>query len=194
MADLDEPFDAAAVAEAESLDREIDAVLAGRSGPDADRTLQWITVATRVDPPRRLAEQVHAAHERERRRWWTPFRWSCAAMAYLLVAQGVSNLFLGEWVADGLREPHSPHVTRELSFALVAAGIAVAAGALRRRWAPVSAAAGAPLGIALGISGTSEIGVFAAGAALHLTQGAAAVGLAYTYWRYRRDSWAPSDE
>ena len=73
-------------------------------------------------------------------------------------------------------------------------GLAVAAGAIDRRMATVSVVAGAPLGIALGVSGVAEVGVFAAGAVLHLTQGVVAVLLAVTFWRYRRDSSGSTDE
>lgn len=97
-------------------------------------------------------------------------------------------------MADGLGEPHSPHVSGEQSFALIAVGIAVAAGAVRRRLASVSVATGAPLGVALGIGGIGEIGMFAAEAALHLTQGAVATALALTYWQYRRGTPGESDE
>ena len=194
MAELNDPFEPDAVAAAEQLDREIATVLAGRSAPDGDPTLTWLAAATRTDPPPTLAAGVEAGHAGRANRRWRPFRYAAAVMAYLLISQGIGNLFIGDWVADGLGEPHSPHVSREQSFALIAAGIAVAAGAVRRRLASVSVATGAPLGVAMGIGGIGEIGVFAAGAALHLTQGAVAIGLAFTYWRYRRDTPVESDE
>jgi hypothetical protein len=59
----------------------------------------------------------------------------------------------------------------------------VAAGVFRRRWIPVSVGTGVPLGVALGVHGLPEIGSFAAGAVLHVSQGAIAVLLGIAWWR-----------
>ena len=194
MADLDEPFDPAEVAEAEALDRQIESVLAGRAGPEVSPAVSWMVAATRVDPPPALAARVEDRRERELDRRWRPARYLAGAMAYLLLSQGLGGFFIGDWVADGVGEAYSPHVNRELSFALIGAGIAVLAGALRRRWMPVAVAAGTPLGVALGVHGVTEIGVFAPGAVLHLSQGGVALALAFAYWRFRRDTSARDDE
>jgi hypothetical protein len=115
-------------------------------------------------------------------------------VAALLLSQGIGNLANGAWIARGIGEAFSPHTMREGGFALIGLGLAVAAGALRHRWLPVSVAAGVPVGIALGIHGTSEIGHFAAGAILHTSEGIAALVLAATWWRARRYARRPDPE
>src|SRR3546814_15344947 len=98
-------------------------------------------------------------------------------MAALLITNGAGSLVNGAWVAENLGEQHSPHAFAEGGLALIAVGIAVAAGALRRAWLPVSVAAGVQLGRAFGLRGIPETQRVAAGAAPHLGQGAAAVAL-----------------
>src|SRR3546814_14349612 len=82
-------------------------------------------------------------------------------MVALLIANGAGSLVNGAWVAENLGEQHSPHAFAEGGLALIAVGIAVAAGAMRRAWLPVSVAAGVPLGIAFGIRGIPETQEFA---------------------------------
>lgn len=188
------------VAAAEALDREIDAVLAGRTGPGAPQELTWLSAATRTDPPPGLAARVEARHERDVRRRWRPVRYAAVAVAYFFVSQGIGNLVAGDWVAEGIGEAHSPHLMREGGFALIAVGLAVLAGAIRRQMLPVSVVAGVPLALAFGVAGIGEVGVFAAGAVLHLTQGVLGIVLAVTAWRFwrgstrRRDTPADPDE
>ncbi len=195
MPDPHQPdLDPAEVAAAEELDRAIDAVLAGRAGPAVASELGWLTAAVRTDPPPALAAGVEASHERVLRRRWRPVRYAAAALAYLLISQGVGNFFVSDWVARGIGEAHSPHLAREGGFALVAAGIAVLAGVLWRRMLPVSVATGTPLAVGLGFMGISEIGVFAPGAVLHLSQGVVGIALAALFWKVRRDTRGPRDE
>lgn len=179
-------FDERDLAAADALDVEIDRVLAGAPGAAADRVVTWLTVATRSDPPPAVATRVEADHRRLEQRRWRPVQVAAAALAALLLSQGIGNLVTGEWVARGIGEHYSPHAFREGGFALLAAGIAVAAGVFRRSWLPVSASAGVPLGVALGLHGASEVGQFTAGAVLHLSQGAIAVLLGVAWWRARR--------
>ncbi len=185
MVDPDETFDADELAAAERLDAQIDDVLRGRVSPDAGPEVLLLASAVRTDPPSALAGRVDAAHERTMRRRWRPFRYVAAAMGYLFFSQGFGNIVWGNWVADGIGEDFSPHLTREGGLALMAVGVAVASGALVRRMAPVSVVAGVPLAIAFGIAGIGEIGVFAAGAVLHITQGLVGLALGATYWTYR---------
>ena len=119
---------------------------------------------------------------------------AAAALAALFLSQGIGNIANGEWVARGVGEGYSPHVLREGGFALLAVGIAVAAGVFRRSWLPVSVTAGVPLGAALGLNGLSEIGQFTAGAVLHISQGVIAILLAVAWWRARRYGRAPTSE
>ena len=194
MSEPEETFDPAELAAAEALDAHIDAVLAGRPGRDTPPALTWLSAAVRTDPPAGLAETVEARHERVLRRRWRPVRFTAGVLAYLYVSQGFGNLVWGDWVAEGVGDDFSPHLTREGGFALIAVGLAVLAGALRRTMVPVSVVAGVPLAVALGITGVGEIGVFAAGAVLHITQGVVGIALAVAAWRYWRDTSGPADE
>jgi hypothetical protein len=186
-------FDMEEVRAAEALDVEIDRLLSGGGGLTADPVVALLAAAIRVEPPRALAARIEREEERREIRRWRPVQVAAAAMAALLISQGIGNLVSGAWIARGIGEDFSPHTMREGGFALIAVGIAVAAGVFRRSWLPVSVAAGVPVGIALGINGTSEIGHFAAGALLHTSEGLVAIGLAVTFWRARYAR-GPDDE
>lgn len=183
---MDEPLDPEELAAATALDLEIERVLAGRPARTSDPTVVWLSSALRPDPPSELHERVAAEHARRELRRWRPAQVAAAALAALFITHGLGNIFNGAWVARGLGEHHSPHIFGESGLALLAVGAVVAAGVVWRRWLPLSVATGAPLGAAYGVLGVGEIGQFAAGAALHLTQGAIAVALAVLWWRIRR--------
>jgi len=187
-------FDMDEVRAAEALDAEIDRVVGGSARLGTDPVLTLLAAAIRVDPPAGLARRVRAEHARRERIRWRPVQVAAAVLATLLVSQGVGNLFNGAWIARGIGEDFSPHTMREGGFALIGLGLAVAAGVLRRSWLPVSVVAGVPVGLALGINGTSEIGHFAAGALLHTTEAIAAIALVVTFWRARRYARGPDPE
>lgn len=197
MSDLDE-FSPDEIAAAERLDAAIDQALAGRPLGQHGPELALLATAIKVDPPPDLGERVEAAataeHERRMQRLWRPFRYAAGVLAYLFISQGIGNLIFGDWVAEGVGEDFSPHAMREGAFALIAVGAVVAAGALYRRFAPVAAISGVPLAILLGIGGIAEIGQFAAGAVLHLTEGLFGLILAGTFWWMWRDRSFPADE
>jgi hypothetical protein len=193
MSDV-ERFDEVELAAATQLDAAVDRALAGTAGPGADATVLWLASAMRVDPPAALARRIRVEHEQLEQRRWRPVQLVAAAVAALMLSQGVGNIVNGAWVARGLGEDYSPHAFLEGGLALIAVGIAVAAGVFRRSWLPVSVAAGAPLAVAFGVNGVGEIGEFAAGAALHLTQGALGLALAALWWRARRYGRAEPDE
>lgn len=190
----DDVFDLEEVRAAEALDAEIERALDGEVGPATEPLVALLAAAIRVQPPRALAGRIEAEHANRERRRWRPVQVAAAALAALLLSQGIGNIANGEWVARGIGEDFSPHTMREGGFALIGLGLAVAAGVLRRRWLPVSAAAGVPVGVALGINGISEIGHFAAGAVLHTSEGIAALVLAATFWRARRYARGPDPE
>lgn len=204
MSEPDAGFDRAEVAEAERLDAQIDALLGG-STQASDPLLWGLAVALRTDPPAAARRRVAAvaagqpvasrARPRVARRATTIARWAAAALALLFIGHGVGNTISGEWVAAGLGEPYSPHAFAEGAWAIVAAGLAVGAGALRTRFLPVSVGAGVPLGTALGVHGVGELSVFAYGAALHLTEGVVAAVLLLTGWlAWRYGSRAGTEE
>lgn len=190
----EEPFDPAELAAADTLDARIDDLLAGRARPDTPPEVLFLHAAVRTDPPATLAERVAERHEQIERRRWRPVRYAAAALAYLFLSQGFGSLVWGDWVAEGVGDDFSEHAAREGGFALIAVGLAVLAGALRRRLVPVSVVSGVPLAIALGFLGVGEIGVFAPGAVLHLTEGVVGILFAVTAWRYWRDTSGPPDE
>lgn len=186
---------------------QIDDVLAGRSGPAADPTVLWVAAASRPAPPpgllARIDSQVAAAGGAEpsaapsadaapvrRRRTDRPglFLTGVAAiLAFAFVFQGVGNLVAGRWISEGLGEPYAPHAFREGGLAMIAIGVCAAAAAASRRWSSASVLASAPLAIGFGLHGFTEIGVFGAGVALHLTQGALGVLLVLAWWLDRRE-------
>ena len=187
-------FDLEEVRAAEALDAEIDRVLSGAATRSTEPVVALLATAIRVEPPRGLAARIEREQARREGIRWRPVQVAAAALAALLLSQGVGNIANGEWVARGIGEDFSPHTMREGGFALIGLGLAVAAGVLRRRWLPVSAAAGIPVGVALGINGISEIGHFAAGALLHTSEGVAALALAVTFWRAHRYARGPDPE
>ena len=191
---MDDQFDPVDVAAAESLDAEIDDLLAGRAGPEADRALTWLAAAMRTHPPHSVAQRVTAHREAEQRRLWRPARIVAAVMAWLFIYHGFSNLVIGAWVAENLGEAHSPHAMNEGGLALIAAGLAVAAGAVSHRFLAVSTAVGVPLGLAFFVIGITEVREFPLGAMLHLSQGVTAAALAWTFWKFWRYDAGRNDE
>lgn len=170
------------------LDDEIAAALRGKAGRATDPTVLWLANTLRADPPARLHRQVAqriTAHEQRR---WRVARVAAALLAVVLLAQGIGNFYVGEWISRNIGEPYSRHAMFEMGLALVAAGGAVAAGALRREWLPVAVVAGVPLGVLLGVHGAPEATTFAWGAVLHISEGVCAVALAVAWWRASRYS------
>lgn len=190
MAEAWEPEELAAAA---ALDEQIDRALTGAPDHSIDHTVLWLATSLRADPPPTLARRVADEHERRERARWRPAQIAAAALAALFLTNGVGSLVNGAWVAEGLGEHYSPHAYVEGGLALITAGVIVAAGLFRRSWLPLSTLAGSPLGLALGIRGIPEVGQFAPGAVLHLSEGAVGLALAVLWWRarYRR---APGDE
>lgn len=189
--------------ELERSDAEIDDLLGGRGGPTADPTLLWLASAARPAPPPTLLARIDtqvaaaAADRREARRADRPGLFLAVvagALAFAFVFQGVGNIVAGEWIAENLGEPHGPHAYFEGALALIAAAVCAAAAAVRRSWSTVSVLTCSPLAVALGLGGFGEIGVFAAGVALHLSEGALGLLLVLAWWLDRRDTLRGSHE
>lgn len=155
-------------------------------------TVLWLMAEARPDPPPALLARIDAAVAPPRpRRSDRPGRFLtvvAAVVALLFVFQGIGNLTVAEWIADGLGEPYAPHAFREGGLAMIAIGVCAAAATVSRRWSAASVLTCAPLAIGFGLHGFTEIGVFGAGVALHLTQGVCGVLLVYAWWRDRRDT------
>lgn len=169
-------------------DDEVSAVLTGQGSPGSDPTALWLASAARPAPPDRLVARVDRLVGRDpgADRPGRRVAWVAAALAVAFVVQGLGNLVAGDWIAENLGETHAPHVSFEGGLALIALGACAAAAVVRRSWSGVSVLVCSPLAIALGLSGVREIGTFAAGAALHLTEGALGVLLIVAWWRDRR--------
>lgn len=179
-----EPDDAQAAADA--LDAEIVAL---HRGARVDPELQWLANAFDVEPSAALYRRVDAAMARRRARWWLAARLAAVVLGILIVWQGLSILILGQWISRNLGEPYAEHMAIEGAFAFIAAGLAVMASALQRRWLPLGIVAGVPLGFMLGVHGIPEVQVFAWGAVFHISEGVAAIVLLVTFlvaWRYSR--------
>lgn len=188
------PFDAVEVRAAEALDREVDSVLAGRSGPGTDPALLWLANAARPPAPGTLLTGVRRTVRAAADRAWRSVRVAAAALGALLAAHGLGNILNGAWVARGLGEDHSPHASLEGGLALLAVAAALAVGVLRPQRLGPGLAGAVPLGLVLGIQGVRELGTFGYGAALHLTEAALAVAAAVLWWRTRRDARALTNE
>ena len=111
-------FDIDDVAAAEALDAEIDRVLGGAARPSTEPIVALLATAIRVEPPVALARRLQTEHARRERIRWRPVQVAAAALAALLLSQGIGNLFNGAWVARGIGEGFSPHTMREGGFAL----------------------------------------------------------------------------
>jgi hypothetical protein len=171
---------------ADRLDETISAVLGGHPPAGADPTLLWMAAAARPSPPPGLARRIARAVEREEAQRWRPVRVAAALLGALFLFQGLGDIFNGEWIARGLDEPHSHHLYLEGGIALIAMAIVLAVGLFERRALQVGMAGGVPLGVAYGINGFTEIGQFAAGVALHLTELVVALAVLGLWWRARR--------
>lgn len=184
-ASRDLPDDAAQAA-ADALDAQISAMHGGAS---ADLELTWLSGALSVDPPAGVYRRIERELARRRARWWLAARVAAVALGVLIVWQGLSILLLGQWISRNLGEPYAEHMAIEGAFAFIAAGLAVMASALQRRWLPLGIVAGVPLGFMLGVHGIPEVDTFAWGAVLHIGEGIAAIVLLVTFvfaWRYSR--------
>jgi hypothetical protein len=179
---------------ADRLDEAITAVLGGRLSLDTDPTLLWMAAATRPSPPPGLARRLARAVERDEARRWRPVQLAAALLGALFLFQGLGDIFRGEWIARGLGEAHSHHLYLEGGIALIAMAIVIGVGMFERRALQVGVAGGVPLGVAYGINGFTEIGQFAAGVALHMTELAVALVVLVLWWRARRYGPADPDE
>jgi hypothetical protein len=183
-------FDSHELAAAVRVDRAIDEALAGGSPEGVDPA--WATLlgelvaAHRSDPPPGLRTRAAAAVRRARRRLWLPARAAALALGLLFVAQGLGSLLAGPTIARHLHVAFDEHGFFEGGMLLLALGGVVISGALARRFIDVATVAGVPVGVAFAAHGVSEAGTYAAGAALHFAQGAAAIALAVLWWRARR--------
>ncbi len=184
MSEIHEPHDA-----------QIDDLLAGRGVAATDPTVLWLAATARPTPPptllARIEDQMAGSAGAPGRRSDRPGTFLAVAAAVLAVAfvvQGLGGLVSGEWLADNLGVPYAPHLSREGGLALVALGVCAAAAAVSRRWSTVSVLTCAPLAIGFGLHGLTEIGVFAAGVALHATEGIFGILLVLAWWWDRRET------
>lgn len=184
---MTDDFDPRELAAAERLDAEITAIRAGRPPASTEPTALWLAASlSGSTPSKTLRRRIAAGVLRRPAKQLLP-RLAAGALALVLLWHAVSNFFLADWVAANLGEPYSPHAAVEGAWATLAVAIAVGAGALHRRWLPVSVSTGVPLGFLLGAGGVSELGVFPLGAVFHLSEGVLAAVLFVTWyvgWRY----------
>lgn len=182
----EERYDPAELAAAERLDVAVTATLQGRPPRDADPVALWLAASLRPEPPETVRHRVARAVRRAGRTTWWPIQAAAVLLALAFTSQALGGLFASDFIAEGVHEAHSPHVSVESALAYLAAAAAVAAGAIRRVWTPVSVAVGTPLGTVLGVRGAFELGSFTAGGVFHLTEGVLALLLLVVFLRYRK--------
>lgn len=182
-------------------DAQIDDVLAGRGGYATDPTVLWLAAGARPAPPAGLMARIDAQVTTGTRgggaRSDQPGLFLILVAAVLALAfliQGVGNLVAGEWLADNLGEPYAPHPFREGGLALIAIAVCAAAATGSRRWSTASVLTCSPLAVGFGLHGFTEIGVFGAGVALHMSQGVLGLLLILAWWLDRRDTSRPTHE
>ncbi|MDZ5620244.1 hypothetical protein [Nocardioides bizhenqiangii] len=185
----------------ERSEAQIDDVLAGRGGTATDPTVLWLAATARPAAPpallARIREQMTVTSTAAATLSDRPGRLLstvAAVLALAFVVHGVGGLATGEWIADNLGEPYAPHPFREGGLALIALGVCAAAAAVSRRWSTVSVLTCTPIAIGFGLHGFTEIGVFAAGFALHAIEGVLGILLALAWWWDRRDASRAPDE
>jgi hypothetical protein len=157
------------------------------SEADVDVVL-WLTETARPTPPPALLARIDARMARTSDRPGRFLAVVAACLSFAFVFQGVGNLVVGEWLAENLGEPYAGHPFREGGLAFIAIGVCAATAVVSRRWAGVSVLTCTPLAIGFGLHGITEIGVFAAGVALHTTEGLLGLLLAVAWWLDRRDT------
>lgn len=170
-------------------DDRVSALLAGRPDPRTDPTVLWLASAARPAPSPALSRRIGSHVRRSRRD--APglvLRLVAVALCAAFLCQAGGNIVAGDWIAQHLGEPLGPHAYFEGALAMTAAAVCALAAAVRRSWAGVSVLTCTPLAVSLGVHGLGEIGQFAAGAALHVTEGALGVLLLAAWWWDRRDT------
>src|SRR5947207_1392192 len=105
--EFDPEFDPREVAAAESLDREITELLAGRPPLDTDPVALWLATSLRTKESPALRRRLRPAAGR----WPTLARLVAAALALAFAVHGLGNQFASGWIAAGIGEPHAPHVS-----------------------------------------------------------------------------------
>lgn len=185
--------------EANRLDRDVSELLAGGATRTSDPTLLWLAAAVRPMPPPGLVERIDrlvepSPHPPRSDRPGRLLRVVAAALAVAFLVQGVGNLVAGEWVAQNLGEAYGQHAFFEGGIAMIAAAVCAAAAVVSRAWSTVSILTCSPLAVGLGVRGVGEVGMFVAGAALHLTEGVLGIALFLAWWLDRRDTGGSSRE
>ena len=181
--------------EPERGEAQIEEVLAGRGGAATDPTVLWLAATARPSAPpallARIEAQVAAGREVGVHAATGPDSSSASSRRRsrrAFVVQGVGGLVPGSGSPTTWVSPTPRTRSGRAALALIAVGVCAAAAAVSRRWSAVSVLTCTPLAIGFGLHGITEVGVFAAGVALHFTEGLCGILLAVAWWWDRRDT------
>lgn len=172
---------------ADALELAIDSAQHGATLDDDVVTGLLATFSVPVPPDLRTRVRHRAGVEDQRHsRNWLPARVAAATLAWFYFASGMTNIFLGHWLARAVHNAYAPHVYREGGLAFLAVAALVGWAALRPRWLDAAVAVGSPLGVLVAINGAGEIAHLRVGALDHVPELAGALALAFFWWRARR--------
>lgn len=107
-------------------------------------------------------------------------------LGVLLVQNGIGNVAIGSWIADQVHGHYDSHSYREAAIATVAVGALLVLAYFRTSWIRAATTIGVPVGLAFGVTGSTEITVTPYGFALHFTEGVTALVILVLWWRYAR--------
>jgi hypothetical protein len=113
-----------------------------------------------------------------------PLRRVVLLLGVLLVQNGIGNVAIGPWIADQVHGHYDAHSYREAAIATVAVGVLLVLAYFRTSWIRAATTIGVPVGLALGVTGSTEITVTPYGFALHFTEGVVALVLLVMWRRY----------
>lgn len=113
-------------------------------------------------------------------------RLAVLALGVLLFQNGVGNVVIGRWIADQVHGHYDAHSYREAAIATVGVGILLILAYFRTNWIRAATTIGVPVGLAIGITGSTEITVTPYGFALHFTEGVVAVVVLVLWRRYAK--------
>lgn len=130
---------------------------------------------------RRVAAHLTLASPRATRR----LQLAAGLLGIILMNHAAGNLLFPEWIADAIHGHYDGHLYREAGVAVFGVGVLMLLAAFRARLLDAAVAVGVPVGLGFGAIGAWEANRSLFGAAVHLSEAAAAVLLGVLWWKFR---------